>query len=115
MLPLVEVVPIAYDKFRDAPQKLDSKVLELLRRLDGSDQKKVPSHVCQMLFNDTTIPLYGVYPPSKTIREIPRKDAEAFMFSDDASELYNQYNPSERYHSLAVKKADFRQRLKEIT
>lgn len=112
---LHEAASIAFDKLREASGTKNSIVLGVMMRLDKMDQSKIPRQVCEILFSDTKIPLYGIYPPSKVLREIPREHAELFMFSDDASEFFDQYNPLERYHSVAVKKSDFEQRLKELT
>lgn len=114
-LDLKEAASIAFDKLRDASGTKNSIVLGVTMRLEKMDQSKIPRQVCEILFNGTKIPLHGIYPPSKVLREIPREHAESFMFSDDASELFNQYNPLERYHSVAVKESDFEQRLKELT
>ena len=98
LIPLEEAARIAYDQIRVPSQKLNSMVLAVLRRIDGNEQENALSYVCQMLFNNPTIPLYGVHPPSTTFEEI-----DEFMFSDNASELCEQYGGSNRYHCLAIR------------
>ena len=112
---LKEAASSAFDRLRDASGAENSIALAITMRLGKIEQSKISRRVCEELFNGTKIPLLGIYPPSKVLREIPREHAESFMFSDDASELFNQNNPSERYHSVAVNKSDFEQRLKELT
>ncbi len=115
LIALPEAVSIAFDRIRDAAGNKDTISFQLMNRLDGNDQRKIPYNVCQTLFNGTKIPLFGIYPPSRQVKEIPREHAESFMFSDDASEMFNQWNRSERYHSVAVRRSDLEQRLREIT
>lgn len=115
LMPLPEAASIAFDQLRSTDNQETRITFDVLSRLENDEQDKLPGLVCQVLFNNTDIELYGVLPPGKKMCKIPKEDRDSYMFSNDASELFDQFNTSKRYKELSVRRADFERRLEEIT
>jgi hypothetical protein len=58
--------------------------------------------------------LYGRMPPSREIVEIPVDDVQRFMFSDDASELHDQFHEQIKYVDVEISMADLARKIEDI-
>ena len=107
LIPLHEAAQTAYDDTKS------TLVVRLSERLN-KDPMTMLGVLAQFLVHDEQIVIYGVYPPSQKLEEIPKQDAATFRFSDDAREMFDNYNEERRYVDLYVKREDFEKALAEI-
>ena len=70
--------------------------------------------LAETLLQDESIEVFGAYPPSQKIEQIPVEDVRTFGISDDATELFDYNNDAIRYRDLHIKHEDFKRRLSEI-
>jgi hypothetical protein len=107
---LSESVMWVYEKVRRLP-----KFASYLAIYESSPTT-LPSAAAQLVFNHASprIPIYGVYPPRTVVDEIPADHAAEWRFSDDASELFDQWNPERRYKNLKVKWSDILRRTRAL-
>lgn len=106
-------------EFDEPPPRLpfDSR-----REYYEADPVKMAGIVAQVIFNDADppIPIKGISPPRTVMEVIPQDIARGYMFSDDATEMfdiYDQDKPAEqrrRYTNLRVKRTSIERRVKAI-
>ena len=106
-IPLHEAARLAYEETRTT---LGVKLQARLNKGPGG----MLGTLAQTLLQDENIEVFGVYPPSQKIEQIPVEDVRTFGISDDATELFDYNNDANRYRDLHIKRKDFMRRLGEI-
>ena len=107
LIPVRRAAKIVYEETRT------TLGVKLQERLNKNPEGMI-GILAQILVADETVAIYGVYPPSRKFEQIPADDAHSFQFTDDATEMFDSNNESNRYRDLYIKRKDFKRRLGEI-
>ncbi len=107
LIPLHEAARLAYEENRHTIG------VKLEERLDKGPKRMIGSFA-EMLVRDESVAIFGVYPPSKKIEQIPDEDAQVFQISDDAKQMSDAVDDERMYCDLAIKRKDFKRRRGEI-
>ena len=85
------------------------------REATGDAWRKVVCHdEVHSVAGDGDIPVYGFRPPLTKIQEIPQNFVTAARFTEDGAEMYDQFDETKRYTSVAVRRRDLHRKIKEI-
>ena len=126
LITLREAVIDAWERIRKLPefdtQPSHSPEFASLRDYYEREPAKLPGIVAQLIFNSTDppLPIEGIAPPRTVMEVIPEDITRGYMFSDDATEMFDVYDrekPVEqrrRYTNLRVKRTDIEGRVKAI-
>lgn len=123
---LNDAVMDAWERIRTLPefdrQPSHSPEFASLRDYYEREPAKLPGIAAQIIFNSANppLPIEGMAPPRTVMEVIPKDIAIGYMFSDDATEMFDVYDrekPAEqrrRYTKLRVKRANIERRVKAI-
>lgn len=99
LIPLSDVARTAYAEMPNAV------VTRINERLDGGPQRMI-GRFAEWLAGDGSVQVFGINPATGVLVEIARSEVEEFMFSDDGSEMFDQWEPTRRYTQLKIKRSD---------
>jgi hypothetical protein len=125
-IPLHDAVMDAWERIRTLPefdtQPSHSPEFASLRDYYEREPVKMPGIAAQIIFNcaDPPVPIEGMAPPRTAMEVIPQDKARGYMFSDDATEMFDIFDRDKaaeqrrRYTNLRVKRINIERRVKTI-
>lgn len=104
---LSEAARIAYEETRQ------TAVIATMEHV-VKDPAKMIGFMASQLLNDGAMSVFGAFPPSTASERIPADVVQSFHVTDDATEMFDDFNEKRRYTNLTVRRDDFRRHLDHL-
>lgn len=100
----------AMEAYEQTEQTTDTQALGNISRFNRST---LLGFMAQKLVNES-VAVFGRCPPSDKHKKIPADHAASYQFNDEATKMYDIYEPKNHYVDLEIMRGDLERRIEEL-